>query len=317
MIALVALSLVAASEPAPQDGNQVDAAISRYERVKELTGNVRIVGSSTVSGLLARMSEPFRTEYPAVKFDVKGGGSATAVPALLDGTADIAAMSRPMSATEKSEFQAKFGYAPIEIAVGLDAIGVFVNKDNPITSLTVADVAGLFSDGSKGSPTAKTWGDVGLAGEWQGRKVVAFGFRPDSGGSSIMKESVLAGANFRDDLKVQPGATGIVNGVGAEPGGVGYASQFYRSRATKMVPLAASKGAAAIEASRESVLDGSYPLGRRLYVYLNRKSGTAVPPATLEFIRFALSRNGQEVIAKEGNLPLPAGVVAEGRAKLG
>ncbi|MFO0829188.1 MAG: PstS family phosphate ABC transporter substrate-binding protein [Phycisphaerales bacterium] len=315
IVALAASPSILAS--APQADAPVDSSLPPYERVKELDGRVRIVGSSAVCGMLARASEQFRTIYPKVQFDVRGGGTATAVAALVDGSADIAPMSRAMTAAEVGQFQAAFKYAPTGVGIGFDAIAIFVNRTNPMTSASIDELAAIFGNGARGKSTAKTWGDVGLGGEWRDRKIVVFGSRPDSGGSGLLREAVLADGEFRADMKVQPGSSGIVNGVGADPAGVGYASQFYGSKATRTLALSSAKGAAAVEPSKEAVANGSYPLSRRLFAYVNRKGGTPLPAPTLEFMRFVLSRDGQSIIAREGGFALAAGAASAERAKLG
>ncbi len=317
--ALAVATLALAAAPLPDDkpeGISVDPALPRYAQVKDLKGSVSVIGSSTVCSLLDRQADQFRSANPGVSIEIKGGGSGEAPKALLAGTADLAPMSRPMKATERAEFEKKFGYAPTELVVGLDAIGVFVNKGNPIEGLTVEDVTTLFGEDPAGRKTVRTWGQLGLGGEWQARKVLAFGFRDGTGGASIMKESVLGDANFRDDLKVERVSSSIVNGVGAEPGGVGYASQFYRTKQTRMVPLAAKKGDPFVAPSQSAVSDGSYPLSRKLYVYVNQKPGTPMQPAALEFLRFILSRSGQEIAARDGNFPISGGMATAELAKL-
>lgn len=315
MLAAVASLAVAASAVAQQTSEPVDPALPRYAPPASTTGNVRIAGTSAATGLLSRIGDAFLQTGAKVKVQSSGGDAAAAIAALADGNADLVALNRPMTADERGRVQAKAGAAPTEVVAGLDAVAIYVHRDNPVKNLSVADVARLFGTGSAAAATAKTWGELpagaGVDASFKDQPVVAFGVRADAGSSTLLRERALGGAGFRADLQVQRVPTVVVSGVGANKGAIGYASPAFRSsQGTRIVPVDG------VEPSARTLLDGSYPLGGKVYVYVVRKDG--VPnAAALEFLRFVLSRDGQEAAAKEGNSPLPASVVSGERAKLG
>ncbi|MBL9149192.1 MAG: substrate-binding domain-containing protein [Phycisphaerae bacterium] len=314
-IAAIATLAVAGAAMAQQATEPVDQAIPRYAPAAPATGNVRIAGTSAATGLLSRVGDAFLQSGAKVKMQSSGGDAASAIAALADGSADLVALNRPMTADERGRVQAKAGAVPTEIVAGLDAVAIYVHRDNPVKSLSVADVARLFGTGSASAATAKTWGElpaaVGVDAALKDQPVVTFGVRPDAGSSSLLRERALGGGGFRSDMQVQRVPTVVVSGVGANKGAIGYASPAFRSsQGTRIVPVDG------VEPTARTLLDGSYPLGGKVYVYVVRKDGLP-NAAALEFLRFVLSRDGQEAAAKEGNSPLPSGVVSAERAKVG
>jgi phosphate transport system substrate-binding protein len=307
---------VGAAAPVPQSGGdapQVDAGLPDYQRPATAPGGtVRIAGHATVAGLLDRQGEGFRRVASGTSFDVKGGGADGAIKALVDGTADLVGLTRPLTAAERSQFEAKFRHAPTEITIGYDALSIYVHKDNPIGGLTLPDVAAIFgATPPAGRAQAKTWGDVGGTGEFAKTPLVVFGPAAGVGGSTILREAVLGGGEFRSDLQVQRTSSGIVNGVGGEKGGVGFASQFFRTAATRVVPLARASGQPFVAPTAATVVDGSYPLRRPLVVVVAKAPNAPLPPQVAEFLAFVLSRPGQEIVAREGSFTISAAAARE------
>ncbi len=291
---------------------QVDPTIPDYRRMESVTGRVRSVGSSTLSNLLNRWADDFKLLYPKVEFDISGGGSSIAMPAMLAGRSDLAPMSRPMNAKELAEFQTKFGYAPTRLTVALDAIAVFVNKHNPLETISLKQLDGVFSISRKrGSEPIKTWGQLGLEGEWADRLIVIKSPAVTHGMHGVFKEMVLEGGEYRLDLRAEPVSTSIVQGVGADSAAIGFASYFFATRRTRPLALSVSDGGPYFPPTQQNSLEGKYPLSRFLYIYVNKKVGTPLPLATGQFLRFICSKQGQEVAANEGNYPLSANVIAQ------
>ena len=289
---------------------KVDPRIADYRRVTELSGKIRSVGSSTLSNLMNRWGEAFKLIYPKVEIDITGGGSGIALTALLEGRTELAPMSRPMTAKELADFQGKFGYAPVRITVALDAIAVYVNKNNPIQGLTLRQLDGLFSVTHKrGAESFKTWGELGLTGDWAQREIKPKGPAKTHGMYGLFKEMVLENGDYRYDLKSEPVSTSIVQNIGAEAGAVGFASYFYSSRRTRPVAISATETAPYFLPTQQNCLEGKYPLSRFLYVYVNKKPATALAPLTNHFLGFVCSKQGQETLANEGNYPLSAEIV--------
>ncbi len=312
-LAVAGAPSVVATQPQADDSKvTVDAGLPRYERLPEAPkGKVRIAGGSVVAAILDRQGDGFTAVSPGVTFDVRSLGAKSSLSDLLTGDIDIAGMSRPLNSQERAAFKTKFGYEPTELVIGFDALAIFVNKQNPIKGMTLAEVASVFGDTAAGTRVvAKKWGDLKLTGEFETLSLIVYGFSVDNGGATMLKEVVLNGGNFRDDLKGQPASGAIVNGVGAEKGGVGYASQSFRTNATKIVPLAASAGQPFVEPTSASVTGGTYPLSRKLHVVVNRKPGTPLPLPTQEFLKYVLSKQGQEILVNAGSFPIPAAMAS-------
>ncbi|MEQ1516026.1 MAG: PstS family phosphate ABC transporter substrate-binding protein, partial [Usitatibacteraceae bacterium] len=304
-----AYSSPADAKPAPPAPPRilVDPAMSVYARAAALAGTVRSVGSSTLSNLLFRWATDFKLAYSNVEISIVGGGSDAAPLALLAGSAELAPMSRPMNATETKAFETKFGYPPTRLTVALDAIAVYVNKKNPLTQASLEQIDAIFSSTQKrGHAPIKTWGQLGLAGEWQSLTIELKGPNRAQGIYGLFRELALEGGDFRIDMKSEPVASSIVQGVGADEQAIGFASYFYASARAR--PLAVSKTAQGpfVLPTQEGVLSGSYPLSRMLYIYVNKPPRGALPAATLELLRFICTEPGQTVAARDGNYPLDA-----------
>ena len=287
----------------------VDARLADFRRVDKLDGKIRSIGSSTLSNLMNRWAEAFKLLYPNVEVDITGGGSGMALAALLENRADLAPMSRPMNAKEMNDFQAKFGYPPTRITVALDAIAIYVNKTNPLEALTLTQLDSVFSASHKrGGESIKTWGQLGLSGEWANLEIQPKGPAITHGMYSVFKEMVMENGDFRFDLKSEPVSTSIVQNVGAEKSAIGFASYFFSSRRTRPLALSTTKSGPYFLPTQQNCLAGKYPLARFLYVYVNKKPGATLNAATGQFLGFICSKQGQETSAKEGNYPLNADV---------
>lgn len=311
LIVLGIASLTAFAGPA-----RVDEALAPYQRVEGVSGNLNSIGSDTLNNLMALWAEGFRALYPNVNIQVEGKGSSTAPPALIEGTAQLGPMSRPMKSSEIDAFEARYGYKPTEIRVAIDALAVFVHKDNPIQGLTLQQVDSIFSSTRKlGGPDIATWGQLGLPGDWANRPISLYGRNSASGTYGFFKDHALAKGDFRATVKEQPGSSSVVLGIAGDLYGIGYSGIGYASAGVRALPLGETADAF-FEASPENCISGDYPLARFLVVYINKKPGEPMDLLTQEFLKFVLSRSGQEVVVKDGYYPLPAEVVAEELAKL-
>ncbi len=317
-IPFLAACLLAGVAGAAGGGAQVDPAIPAYAKTSGVSGNLSSVGSDTLNNLMTLWAEGFGREYPNVRIQIEGKGSSTAPPALISGTAQLGPMSREMKPTEIDEFEKKYGYKPTAIGVAIDALEVFVNKDNPTTQLTLPQVDAIFSKTRLcgASADVTTWGGVGAAGAWAARPLSLYGRNSASGTYGYFKEHALCKGDYKDTVKEQPGSASVVQGVGADVNGVGYSGMGYRTSEVKPLALAAKSGAPFVTADPENVYAGKYPLSRILYVYVNKAPGRPLDPLVLEFLRYVLSRQGQEVVVKDGYLPLTAALAERERKKL-
>lgn len=290
----------------------VDPAIKTYEKISGVDGNLNSIGSDTLNNLMTYWAEAFGKQYPNVKIQIEGKGSATAPPALTVGTAQLGPMSRKMKAEEEDAFEKKHGFKPTRISVALDCLAVYVHKDNPVRGLTLAQLDCIFSKTRKsGFADIVTWGQVGLDGNWEALPMSVYGRNSASGTYAYFKEHVLKKGDFKDTVKEQPGSAAVVNAVAADRAGIGYSGIGYRTSEVRALPLAKDGKASLAEPTFDNALNGTYPLGRTLYVYVAKKPGEPLPALVNEFLKFVLSREGQEIVIKDGYGPLPAKAVAK------
>jgi phosphate transport system substrate-binding protein len=221
-----------------------------------------------------------------------------------------------MKATEISAFAAKFGHKPTRIAVAIDALAVFVHKDNPVAGLSLTQVDSIFSSTRKrGGQDVLTWGALDQKGALAGKTISSFGRNSASGTYGYFKEVALKNGDYKDTIKEQPGSSSVVQGIAADVGAIGYSGIGYATSGVRAVPLAV-EGTSFVEPNYANCLNGSYPLSRYLYVYVNKAPSRPMDKLTSEFITFVLSKQGQEIVIKDGYFPLPADVADEGRASL-
>jgi phosphate transport system substrate-binding protein len=290
----------------------VDPALKPYEKVSGVSGNLNSIGSDSLNNLMTLWAEGFRAIYPNVNIQIEGKGSSTAPPALIEGTAQLGPMSREMKAAESDAFEKKYGYKPTEVKVAIDALAVFVHKDNPIKGLSLDQLDGIFSSTNKrGGKPINTWGELGLTGEWANRPMSLYGRNSASGTYGFFKEHALKNGDYRSTVKEQPGSSSVVQGIANDLGAIGYSGIGYKTSGVKALPLGEATGKAAHEPTLENSLSGAYPMARFLYVYVNKKPNEPMDKLIHEFIKFVNSKQGQEVVVKDGYYPMPAAIATE------
>ena len=312
---LLGLGVLAAALALPvsaAESNALDGALRPYVKVGGVSGKLSSIGSDTMNNLMTLWAESFKKLYPNVSVEVQGAGSSTAPPAVTEGTASFGPMSRAMKEEEIRAFRQKHGYAPTGVRVAIDALAVFVHKDNPIRSLTIQQVDAIFSTTRRcGAPAAiQRWGQLGLTGSWANRPMQLYGRNSVSGTYGFFKQEALCSGDFRNNVNEQPGSASVVQSVGASLNGIGYSGIGYRTSAVRLVPISPRAGAPAIEPTPQNAVNNSYPLHRYLYVYINKKPGTPLRPLEREFLNLVLSRTGQEVVVKDGYVPLTSAMIA-------
>ena len=297
---------------------KVDPALRPYGAVSGVSGNISSVGSDTLNNLMTLWAESFNKFYPNAKIQIEGKGSSTAPPALIAGTAQLGPMSRSMKGTEVDKFEKKFGYKPTPIRTSVDALAVFVNKDNPVKCMTLAQVDAVFSKSRRQGARADvtTWGQLGLTGAWASKPISLYGRNSASGTYGFFKEHVLKNGDYKDAVKEQPGSAAVVQGVTVDRGAVGYSGIGYATAGVRAVPIAGKQGGTCVEATADNAYSGDYALARFLFVYVNRAPGKPLDPLTREFMKLILSKDGQEVVVKDGYFPIPASVAKEELAKI-
>jgi phosphate transport system substrate-binding protein len=306
-LSLTLLVLLLSVTSAFADPIKVDVNLSDYVKVQGVAGNLNSVGSDTLNNMMTFWAEGFRKQYPNVNIQIEGKGSSTAPPALIEGTSQLGPMSRQMKKQEIEAFETKYGFKPTTIGVALDALAVFVNKDNRLQSLSMTQVDAVFSKTRKRGAAAdvSTWGQLGLTGEWANKPISIYGRNSASGTYGFFKEHTLEKGDFKDTVKEQPGNASVVLGVTEDKAGIGYSGMGYVTSGVRALALAAKDGDTAFQANYENVLNGKYPLGRMLYINVVKEPNKPLPTLVKEFITYVLSKEGQEVVVKDGFLPLP------------
>ncbi len=290
-----------------------------YEKVSGLSGNLSSVGSDTLANMMTFWAEEFKRLYPNVNMQIQAAGSSTAPPALTEGTSNFGPMSRAMKSKEIEAFEKRHGYKPTEIRVAIDALAVFVHKDNPIEGMTIAQVDSIFSSTRLcgANQEVSRWGDLGLTGSWVNRDLQLYGRNSVSGTYGYFKEIALCDGDFRNNVNEQPGSASVVQSVSTSLNAIGYSGIGYITSGVKTVPLALEEGGEFVDATTESALAGKYPLSRFLYIYVNKHPNKPLDPATAEFVKFMLSKTGQEIVDKDGYIPVPRIVVEQELERLG
>ena len=316
-LATLALAAFTASPALAQSTVAIDPKLPDYAVTSGVSGNLNSVGSDTLNNLMTFWAEGFKARYPNVKVQIEGKGSSTAPPALATGVSQLGPMSRVMKSSEIASFEGRFGHKPTAIPVAVDALAVFVHKDNPLKGLTLTQVDGLFSSGRKrGGQDIATWGGAGLTGDWAGKSVSVFGRNSASGTYGFFKEIALKNGDFKSTVKEQPGSSSVVQGIASDLGAVGYSGIGYATSGVRALPLSEKDGQPFVEANQANCESGAYPLARFLYVYVNKAPNKDMDKLTQEFVTFVLSKQGQEITIKDGYFPINSEVAAEARAAL-
>ena len=318
VIAVATLTLAGLTTVARAQAVKIEAGIQPYKKTSGVSGSLSSVGSDTLNNLMTLWAEGFQKQYPNVKIQIEGKGSSTAPPALIAGTAQLGPMSRAMKQSEIDDFEKKFGFKPTAVKTSVDGLAVFVHKDNPLAELSLPQVDAVFSKTRKGGldRDLTTWGDLGLKGEWAAKPISLYGRNSASGTYGYFKEHALYKGDYKDTVKEQPGSAAVVQGVTEDKFAMGYSGIGYKTSGVKALRLSSKVGEPAISDDAENVLAGKYPLSRFLFVYINRAPNQPIDPLTREFLRYVLSKEGQEIVVKDGYLPIPARVIAEELAKL-
>ena len=293
------------------DAIVLDQALKGYVKVTGVTGNVNSIGSDTLNNLMTLWAEGFRKQYPNVKIQIEGKGSSTAPPALIEGTAQLGPMSRAMKSTEMDSFERKFRYKPTAFPVAIDALAVYVNKDNPVQGLTMAQVDAIFSKTRRfgAQQNIERWGQLGITGEVAASPISIYGRNSASGTYGFFKEFALKNGDYKDEVKEQPGSASVVQGITEDQAGIGYSGIGYLTSGVRVLPLAEKDGAPFVAPTQTNALNGSYPLWRHLLVYVNKAPNKPLDPLVKEFIKFIYSKEGQAVVIKDGFFPLPQSVI--------
>jgi phosphate transport system substrate-binding protein len=307
----------------------VDQAIPAYKPVKGLSGTLKVVESNTVTVLQQKWIDGFTKIYPNVKISVDIGGSGQGGPRLTNGSADFAFIAREMMGREETPFVDKFGYKPLAISVSggslavkafTDCIVFIVNKDNPLDEITYPQLDAIYSAthnrGIKDPIT--TWGQLGLTGEWKDKPIHAWGVEIPNGYDNFVNMHVLANGQWREGIQSMKTVIPLSDKVAADKYAISYTGFAWDTNPdTKVLKLIVHPGDPAIAPTFDNVASQKYPLARTIYIFVNREPAKPLNPVLREFIRYALSRDGQQAVVDDRIFtPLPAAMDAREAEKV-
>jgi len=297
----------------------LDLELSPYKPVMALSGKLKSVGSDTMLHEMELWAEGFKAFYPDVKIEIEGKGSNTAPPALISGESQLGPMSRPMTPDEIAAFEAKYGYKPTAVLVAVDALAIYVHKNNPVQCLTMEQLDRIFAENPKsaGGKSAQTWGDVGVTGEWAAKPIAMHGRNALSGTNKFFKQNVMGGGDFKEAVHQETGSEQVVKAVATDEAAVGYSGIGYRTDQVRAVPVAASFGKKCFDASFENTYTRKYPLARGLYINILKDPKTPMNSLSGEFVKYVLSKDGQSQAKKGGYYPITRNIRDHELARLG
>lgn len=300
---LIALLIVGGESLAGQ------AELSRYQKANGISGNLSSVGSDTLANLMTLWAEAFKRVYPNVNIQIQAAGSSTATPALVADTAGLGPMSRKMKNNELEAFEREHGYKPTAVPVAIDALALFVHKDNPLKGLDIPQVDAIFTNTRRcGGKPVKTWADLGVKGSLAKKPIQLYGRNSVSGTYGYFKKNALCKGDFRNNVNEQPGSASVVQSVSTSLNAIGYSGVGYKTTGVRALPLARKAGKKFVAVTAENALSGKYPLSRFLYIYVNKVPNQPLPLLEREFLKLVLSSSGQETVKKDGYIPLPPDV---------
>jgi phosphate transport system substrate-binding protein len=280
------------------------ASLTTTKSLAGVYGSISSVGSDTLATLISLWSERFKTVYPHVKFQIQASGSATAAQALTQGTATIGPMSRAMTASEVSRFTQKYGYPPTTLIVAVDAIAIYVEKNNPMQSLTLEQVDALFSVtrfcGSANK--IETWSDIGVTKFGENRKVLLYGRNSASGTYDLFKKQALCEGDFKATVNELPGSSSVVLSIASSVGGLGYAALGHFDDNVKALAIGTKRQGEMFyaEPNNDNITSGKYPFSRYLYIVVNKPPNSQLPVLERAFLTFILSDEGQNMVNENG-----------------
>jgi len=341
---VVALLLPGTGRAADPEVELVDT-LPEYAPAGQVGGTIRLWGHGSyrwnfMGNLLSRWVREFTAQQPGVRFENRMYGTASALGALFTGAGDIALLGEEISPTAALAFHRARGYAPTEIQVATGSLDVnffdyahmiFVHRDNPLAQLTGAQLEGIFGTEHKQGPrNLRTWGDVGLTGEWADRPIQPYGWKVDEDFALFFRERVLGDSHrwnpaikeyvhvLRADGTQYDHGQQIVDALVGDRYGIAISNVRYATPGVKTVALAGRTGEPAVLPTKKSLIAQSYPLVRIIPAFIDQPPGQPVEPAVREFLRYVLSRAGQRALIEEtGYLPMGPMAITEQLAKLG
>lgn len=308
MLTFAVLLISASMASAASEVSLIDPNLPFYRPVEKLSGELKLGGSNTMSHVATVWINSFTTFYPNVKITIDVNGSRDAVDSVQAGETHIGLLSRTISPEEVKAFQEKLGYPPTVVTPCLERTAIYVNKDNPIEGLTITQLDAIFGTECKrgAKEPCRTWGQLGLTGEWTKLPINTHGRTFDTGSQVFLQEAVMLGSPLRQDITSHKSNIGIVEAVAKDKGGIGFGGLSYATSDVRAVPLALHEGQPFVAIDSPEADQGLYPLVRRLQLVVKHDPKKQLEPVEREFIKYIFSQMGQEDVIKAGFQAIPA-----------
>jgi phosphate transport system substrate-binding protein len=315
--AFQALALLASTVAFAQQ-EKVDPALPNYAPAIKVQGTLKMTGSESIEPLALELMDEFKKFHPDAKLEYIAKGSGSGPKALMDGTALLAPMSREMTPEESAACEKKFGHPPTRVAIAIDALAVFVQANNPIKEVGLAQLDAVYSSTRKGgyAKDVETWGDLGVAGALKGMRIEAMNRDAASGTRAFFRDAVLLKGDFKPGIKEVADQFSILESLSVNGAALGYGPLSFGSSLVKALPLVPYGAKHGVEPTEDNIRKGLYPLTRFFFIYMDKAPGKPLPALEEEFIVFTLSRQGQTMVSQFGSLTMPADLARLNRARI-
>lgn len=290
----------------------------KYKKVSGIYGTIKVAGSTTMSNLVSLWCNGFSDIYHDTNCIVENFGSSKAPPNLVEGKIDIGTMSEPMSGKDIGDFSNVYGYEPVGIKVAIDMIAVLVNRNNPVSCITIGELDGIYSSTNlcDGSTVVSTWGELNLGGEWKNAPIRVYGRTSLSGTYDVFRKIALCNGSYKKGITEMASSRDIIDFVSKDVYSIGYGGAGYKTPGVKTVQVGKSEDSC-YPPEREFAMSNKYPFTRYLYLYPRENPSENMNPLIKEFLKYILSKNGQEAVLEAGFTLLPATTIKEEKQRIG
>ncbi len=270
-------------------------------------GRLVITGSVALSNLMTYWTQAFLARNPLITVTIADPGGTAGIEALVNGTTDIVLTSTPISRKQKEAFEVRFGYPPHVIPVAMDAVAVYVNDSNPLTSIALQDLDAVFSSTYRCGETQpiQSWDALGVKGTVAQQRITIYGLTVDTGANSLFRETAMCGGDFIKDFQALAGPEAVESALISDSAGIGFSSSAMRSTGIHTLAISPHKDALAVAPTPDAIRSGQYPMSRTLGIAINQPMNQPLSSALQAFIDFILSPEGQSIATKAGYVSLP------------